>query len=1146
MNLAPPAASPGQRQLTLYVWLAAALWVVAVSTSFFWYWSSECDKTTAMARMQAHVAFEKDALLRQWINTHGGVYVAVTSETRPNPALDITERDITTPSGVQLTRRNSYAVMGELSALAGRQSAAMGRFFGSKPLNPANLPDAWEAEALKRFAEGEAEVASIADLGGVPHMRMAHPFVAQEKCLNCHASRGIKDGDIIGGLGEVVPMASFLAAERQEVAQRAWRYSLLGLLGLAGIWVGARRLLRSERDRASVEQELRASEANYRGLFDSSRDAIMTLEPPLWKFASGNPATVAMFGAMDEEHFVTMGPWELSTAQQPDGSASSEKAKEMIEIAMREGSHFFEWTHRRINGEAFPATVLLSRMEANGRTFLQATVRDITEQKRQEEERGRMLAILDESTDFIGIADMQGNLKYHNPAAKKLVGLPVGADLAHLKIRDIHPGWAAKLVEEDGIPTVLKTGSWRRENAVLHRNGTEIPVSQVLVVHRDSSGKPQFLSTIMRDITAQKLAEAELQKLSRAVEQSPASIVITDPQGIIEYVNPKFTAVTGYTAQEALGKNSRILKSGELPAALYTELWTTITAGREWRGEFHNKKKNGESFWEAASISPIIDKAGTLIHFVAVKEDITARKRTEAELLAAKAAAENANRAKSTFLANMSHELRTPLNAIIGFSGILRKNKAGNLRQNDLMYLERVEDNGKHLLELINSILDLSKIEAGKVEVETGSVDLAALVRDTLAQLEGAVRNRDVKLLAEIPACVAPLATDGPKLKQVIINLVANALKFTERGSVTLRVVTDGAGQPQRLEVVDTGIGIPRNKLDVIFEAFQQAENSTARKYGGTGLGLTISRSLCKLMGYHLAVASTVGHGSTFSVCFNPASVSAFRRAVKLPDAVPVRAAPSTPSASARRPDLRGKLVLVIDDDADSLLVLSRHLEDLGCRVIAASTGRDGLDLARSRHPDLITLDYRMPRMNGWAVLRELKHDPQLREIPVIVVSAVADQQRGVLPGAVDFLTKPVSRDDLLQVLSRTLRVPRGSVLVVDDDEDARRLLLAHLSEEGFDTRTAVNGREALQVLESAPVDLVILDLLMPVMDGESFLAAIRRDPRFAQMPVVIVTNKDLLRADEERLKAHSSGVLGKTDAWDKELARTVRNILHT
>jgi CheY-like chemotaxis protein len=242
---------------------------------------------------------------------------------------------------------------------------------------------------------------------------------------------------------------------------------------------------------------------------------------------------------------------------------------------------------------------------------------------------------------------------------------------------------------------------------------------------------------------------------------------------------------------------------------------------------------------------------------------------------------------------------------------------------------------------------------------------------------------------------------------------------------------------------------------------------------------------------------------------------------------------------------LHGKLVLVIDDDVDSRIVLSRHLEDLGCRVVAASTGRDGLTLARSQHPDIITLDYRMPRMNGWAVLHELKHDPELQNIPVVIVSAVADQQRDALPGAVDFLTKPVTRDGLLQVLSRTLRLAKGCVLVVDDDEDARRMLLAYLSEEGFDTRTAVNGREALQVLESGWVDLIILDLLMPVMDGETFLETIRRDSRFAQVPVVIVTNKDLLRADEQRLKVSSSAVLRKTDVLNEDLGRTVREILH-
>jgi PAS domain S-box-containing protein len=460
--------------------------------------------------------------------------------------------------------------------------------------------------------------------------------------------RGIVEGQAYCGSPTIadvraVPDSPWFLVARIDTAEvyaplreRLWLTVFLAGVLLVSAGAGAGLLWRQQRvqfykEQAQAAEALRASENRFRSLFDSSRDAVMTMEPPSWKFTSGNPAAVAMFGTRNAEHFVTFGPWELAPQCQPDGRASAEKAREIIETTMREGSQFFEWTHQRINGEAFPATVLLSRVEAAGKVFLQATVRDITEQKRAEEEKARLLAIIDQSLDFIGLADLQGNLLYHNRAAKEMVGLPEDADLAHLKIRDMHPPRGAKLVEEVGIPTLLREGSWKSENTLLHRNGSEIPVSQVLVVHRDSTGEPKFISTIIRDITERKRMEDRLLQLSRAVEQSPASIVITDPAGNIEYVNPRFVEVTGYTLAEILGKNPRVLKSDDKSSEAYRELWQTITAGKEWHGEFHNKKKNGELYWESASISPIRDLAGRTTHYVGVKEDITVRKQIEAE-----------------------------------------------------------------------------------------------------------------------------------------------------------------------------------------------------------------------------------------------------------------------------------------------------------------------------------------------------------------------------------------------------------------------------------------------------------------------------------------------------------------------------------
>jgi signal transduction histidine kinase len=375
-------------------------------------------------------------------------------------------------------------------------------------------------------------------------------------------------------------------------------------------------------------------------------------------------------------------------------------------------------------------------------------------------------------------------------------------------------------------------------------------------------------------------------------------------------------------------------------------------------------------------------------------------------LLETRDAAELANVTKSQFLANMSHELRTPLNSVIGFANILLKNRQRSMSAQDVTYLTRIQENGRHLLGLINDILDLSKIEAGRVELSREPVDLAALVDETLEQLGAHLLRPTVRLLREVPGGLRPIEADATRLKQVLMNLVANAIKFTGQGSVTVRVAADPAtGSPLEIAVSDTGVGIPADRLDVIFEAFQQGDNTTERRYGGTGLGLAISRSLLQAMGYRLTVESEVGVGSTFTI--------------HLDDAATLEASVSPTASRGTQWDsaFAGRRVLVIDDESDSRIVLREHLEDLGCEVRTAGRGAEGLAAAREWRPNLITLDLRLPGMAGSEILRQLKQDPDLARIPVVVISIVGEDHRGRLPGAAEVIDKPVTREMLREVL---------------------------------------------------------------------------------------------------------------------------------
>jgi len=548
--------------------------------------------------------------------------------------------------------------------------------------------------------------------------------------------------------------------------------------------------------------------------------------------------------------------------------------------------------------------------------------------------------------------------------------------------------------------------------------------------------------------------------------------------------------------------------------------------------------------WALSTKMVLRDETGKIVGTFGISRDITDRKRAEEAMRQARDVAQEANRAKSQFLANMSHELRTPLNSVIGFAGILLKNKLGNLNPADLNFLERIQANGKHLLVLINEVLDLSKIEARKVELQLAPLALDVLVRETITQQEGLVRDRPVKLIADLPATVASIRGDADKLRQVIINLIGNALKFTERGSVTVHVETDPEDhQPTRIDVTDTGIGIPKEKLAVIFEAFQQADASTARKYGGTGLGLTISQALCQLMGYHIEVTSEMGRGSTFSVILGGKDkpVAPARPAGPVPKPAGKIAVSSARLAS----DLHGKLVLVIDDESDSRLLLTNLLEEFGCQVIAANSGEQGLRMAREFHPHLITVDLLMPQMDGASVIRALKADPQLCAIPLVVVSIVAEERRGSILGAVDILEKPVAREDLLAALQRNLLKPRAAkILVVDDAEDARQILLSQLAGEPVETRTAANGREALGVMQTFLPDLVLLDLIMPEMNGVEFLDAIHADPRYQHLPVVIVTSKELTAEEKDQFRRQRLEVVNKTDLTGDNFKQLLQRIL--
>jgi signal transduction histidine kinase/DNA-binding response OmpR family regulator len=482
---------------------------------------------------------------------------------------------------------------------------------------------------------------------------------------------------------------------------------------------------------------------------------------------------------------------------------------------------------------------------------------------------------------------------------------------------------------------------------------------------------------------------------------------------------------------------------------------------------------------------------------------------------------EMASEHKSTFLASMSHELRTPLNAIIGYSEMLYETAQDEGQDEFLPDLAKIRDAGRHLLGLINDILDLSKIEAGKMDLYLEGVDLAGLVDEVRTIVEPLAAANANRLEVVCPAGLGVFHTDRTKLKQSLLNLLSNAGKFTHEGRVKLEV--RHAAAAISFIVSDTGIGMTEEQLSRLFQAFSQADASTTRQYGGTGLGLAITKHFCEMLGGRITVESTLGEGSTFTITLPDRG-----RAVSAAAAIPEGAE-------------HAALVMVVDDDPNARDLLAATVRREGYRVIEATDGETALALAREWHPDVITLDVLMPRMDGWAVLTALKSDPELAETPVIIVTVLADRGIAISLGAAEFLTKPVDRPRLAATIRQHV-YGSGVVLVVDDESESRRIARRHLDKLGWEVAEAENGAAALLWLSqnSRPV-MILLDLLMPGMNGFAFLEEIAKHNEWRDIPIVILTAMPLGAAERELLAGRTREVLAK---GADDLAQALRRIL--
>ena len=748
------------------------------------------------------------------------------------------------------------------------------------------------------------------------------------------------------------------------------------------------------------------SEINFNILAEKSLVGIYLIQDGLFKYL--NPKLAEIFEYTVEELLNKKGPEDLTLPE--DWTI----VKDNITNRLSGGSQSINYEFRGItkNKKIKFIEVFGSRALFNDKPAILGTLLDITERKnaideiKKSEKRYKDLAEM--LPQMIFESDENGKITYVNKNVIESTGFTCKEfekGLSVLELIDIPERARAG----DDIAEILSGKTlYNREFSILKKNGlsfsAEISASPIYAGDRIIG-----LRGFIIDKTESKKSQEQLRILSRAVQQSPAAIIITDYDGNIEYINPKFKNVTGYSIEEISGKNPRILSSGLKPASEYEILWNTIKAGNDWTGEFQNKKKNGELYWASALISPVKDNEGNITHFLGLQEDITERKKSELELKTAKEKAEEMNRMKSVFLANMSHELRTPMIGIMGYSETLYN----ELKESPLKEMAgTLLKSSSRLKETLNLILDLSRIEANKIEINLMQINIPEILRETVKLFEIAAIEKNLRLDLIIKDEDMTSRLDRRMFIQIIENLINNAIKYTNTGNITLtaRQKVENNKVISIIEIEDTGIGIHSENIDIIFEPFRQISEGNARNFEGTGLGLTITKKFVELLGGNIFVTSKLGTGSRFTVKFPSAAVSQADKENNTNEEKELK----------MDENKENRLLLLVENDVPSIDIIKIYLQDKYI-VDAALDGLTALQMVENKKYDAVLMDIDLGfGMNGLEVTQKIKQLQGYENVPIIAVTAYAmlgDREKFLSAGCTHYIAKPFDKFALNDLL---------------------------------------------------------------------------------------------------------------------------------
>ena len=771
--------------------------------------------------------------------------------------------------------------------------------------------------------------------------------------------------------------------------------------------------------------------------------------------------------------------------------------------------------------------------------------RELTERKRAQEAFAKSEKWFSTTLGSIGDAvittDMDGAVTFMNPVAESLTGwrleqargepMDLVFEIVNRDTRQPVENPVKKVFRE------RKVVGLANHTMLISKNGTEFHIEDSAAPIVTGAGEDIGVVLVFRDVTELKHAEEELQQSQERLRLMVENVVdyailMLDQEGRVVSWNAGAERIKGYRAEEILGQHfSKFYPLEDIERGKpQHELEVTTTEGR-FEDEGWRVCKDGSTFWANVIITALRDDSGALRGFGKLTRDMTERKLAQEALLRAKDEAERANKFKDRFLSTMSHELRTPLNAVLGFSDLLADERYGSLNERQKRYVSNIHSGGEHLLKLISDILDLSKIEAGRMDLAIQDVPIESAFSEVLSALRPLAEKKS-QTLSQSAQPHLIVRADITRLKQMLTNLAGNAIKFTpEGGQIELEArQTDGE---IRIEVRDTGPGIPPEEQERIFQAFYRLRQS-GEATEGTGLGLAITQRLAELHGSKLGLSSQVGEGSCFYF--------------SLPAGVPTRRL-RAPGANVKVSHGETIKVLVIEDDRDSAQLIQSYLTSSGYESQSCEEPHNAVKVIAEFLPDVITLDLLMKPSNGWEVLLQLKRDPRTANIPVIVVSIVDQPAIATTLGADEYLVKPIDKASLLAAVRRCLASKRGApltrpILVVEDDTPTREIIAELLTAQEYAVITAEDGAQARAQVAAALPELVILDLIIPKVSGFELLAEWRANSRTADLPVFVLTSKDLNGQEEEYLRKHAESLFRKQQPWHQALTEQLQRVL--